>query len=433
MDFIKKSAFITLACMAVLGFTALPCMNISAKESSKQYIVSKDGTGDFMSIQEAVNASADGDTIIIYPGIYEESVEVMGKALNITGIDKNTCVIRSKAYSYRKQPLTIAKGRVSNLTIYGDSATAQEIALYGTPTAEEIDEINASLVGDSWERQKNYKGYAVHIDQNCLYGNEMVFENCKIISENNHCVGIGNRGKSTVRFEGCDIISMGTGSCIFLHNTDSETMGGESSFILKNSTLTSCLCPYVMTFHSLGAKNITYLTFQNVKVSAVAFADKTGYSADNCNSFDVDLIDSLEKSGLIGSTGFSSSMAKVVNVANLETSNEHMINLKQAQITGNYQTVLSKRLPEGINYIGVYTQGNTKSSTGAISNSENNAYNYNGYNALFQPQLPEIKRHVIAIYNHDNISGSGWCGSESMYLSNESYSNTLYEMNVLMR
>ena len=39
------------------------------------------------------------------------------------------------------------------------------------------------------------------------------------------------------------------------------------------------------------------------------------------------------------------------------------------------------------------------------------------------------QRHVIDIYNFSKLIGDGWCGLEHMYLTSESYGNTLIEMN----
>ena len=45
-----------------------------AKEGNV-YIVAQDGTGDFLTIQEGVDAVNSGDTLIICPGVYEENVQ----------------------------------------------------------------------------------------------------------------------------------------------------------------------------------------------------------------------------------------------------------------------------------------------------------------------------------------------------------------------
>jgi len=47
--------------------------------------VKQDGTGDFTVIQEAVNASSDGDTVLIYPGVYFENVDITDKGIVLAG------------------------------------------------------------------------------------------------------------------------------------------------------------------------------------------------------------------------------------------------------------------------------------------------------------------------------------------------------------
>ncbi len=49
--------------------------------TEKTYIVSKDGSGDFTSIQAAINASKPGDTVIIKGGIYDEAIKTKKHAL----------------------------------------------------------------------------------------------------------------------------------------------------------------------------------------------------------------------------------------------------------------------------------------------------------------------------------------------------------------
>ena len=63
--------------------------NFTTIRSPKTWYVDDDGndcTADFTTIQDAVNASIDGDTIIVCSGTYVENV-LVNKSLNITGID----------------------------------------------------------------------------------------------------------------------------------------------------------------------------------------------------------------------------------------------------------------------------------------------------------------------------------------------------------
>lgn len=401
-----KAVLITTAMTLVM---AAVLFDVKAAASNtvktRQYVIAQNGTGDFMTIQEGVDHAADGDTLLIYPGIYTEDVQVMNKEINIVGVSKESCILRYDTAFYRKVPLTMASGSVSNITIYGmNSGIEQE-----GPTQEEIDRINEELVGDSWDRQKNYTGYAVHVDQNCLYGKCMSFTNCRIISENNHCVGIGTRGDAVVSFENCDLVSLGSGSCIFMHDPTSPEVSGDASLIMRNCNMTSYFSPYVMTFQSLYPEyNALYLTFQDVHVRAVAYAESDGYVPVNVNTaLDVETLSMLEQSGALYVTGLSSTAVPLVHELTPVESGKYMEVLEKAVSTSDFSQVMALNLQEGVTYLG-------KSASKEKSSN----------------QKSEGKHQVIAIYNNDNQVGNGWCGMDNAYLTAESFGNTLVEMNV---
>lgn len=378
----------------------------------RQYKIAQDGTGDFRTIQEGVDNASDGDTLVVYPGIYTEAVQVMGKEVHIIGLSKDLCIIQYDAASYRKSPLTVGAGRIANLTIYGmDSGVGQPVL-----TQEEIAAINAEIVGDSWERQKNYKGYAVHVDQNFLYGRRVTFENCRVISENNHCAGIGTRGDSTVLFENCEFISLGGGSCIFLHDPTSVDVSGKAALVMKGCQMTSYLCPYVMTFQSLLPEyNQLELTFQNTRVSAVEFADDGSYVAMDVNtSFDVETLSMLEETGALYAAGLSSSAPKLVHKMTNEEISIYMDAMEKTVEAGSVPQALMPQLAEGITRIGYHETEETKETK---------------EQDRLAPSL--LKHHVIAIYNRSNLAGNGWCGLDNAVLTADSYGNTLVEMNTV--
>lgn len=378
----------------------------------RQYKIAQDGTGDFRTIQEGVDNASDGDTLVVYPGIYTEAVQVMGKEVHIIGLSKDLCIIQYDAASYRKSPLTVGAGRIVNLTINGmDSGVGQPVL-----TQEEIAAINAEIVGDSWERQKNYKGYAVHVDQNFLYGRRVTFENCRVISENNHCAGIGTRGDSTVSFENCEFISLGGGSCIFLHDPTSVDVSGKAALVMKGCQMTSYLCPYVMTFQSLLPEyNQLELTFQNTRVSAVEFADDGSYVAMDVNSsFDVETLSMLEETGALYAAGLSSSAPKLVHKMTNEEISIYMEAMEKTVEAGSVPQALMPQLAEGITRIGYHETEETKETK---------------EQERLAPSL--LKHHVIAIYNRSNLAGNGWCGLDNAVLTADSYGNTLVEMNTV--
>ena len=420
-----KNKWIPLALALVILAAAQPQMTAQAEQpvpegmtvqnntlEKRQYKIAQDGTGDFRTIQEGVDNASDGDTLIVYPGIYTEAVQVMGKEVHIIGLSKDLCIIQYDAASYRKSPLTVGAGRIANLTIYGmDSGVGQPVL-----TQEEIAAINAEIVGDSWERQKNYKGYAVHVDQNFLYGRRVTFENCRVISENNHCAGIGTRGDSTVLFENCEFISLGGGSCIFLHDPTSVDVSGKAALVMKGCQMTSYLCPYVMTFQSLLPEyNQLELTFQNTRVSAVEFADDGSYVAMDVNSsFDVETLSMLEETGALYAAGLSSSAPKLVHKMTNEEISIYMEAMEKTAQAGSVPQALMPQLAEGITRIGYHETEETKETK---------------EQDRLAPSL--LKHHVIAIYNRSNLAGNGWCGLDNAVLTADSYGNTLVEMNTV--
>lgn len=420
-----KNKWIPLALALVILAAAQPQMTAQAEQpvpegmtvqnntlEKRQYKIAQDGTGDFRTIQEGVDNASDGDTLVVYPGIYTEAVQVMGKEVHIIGLSKDLCIIQYDAASYRKSPLTVGAGRIANLTINGmDSGVGQPVL-----TQEEIAAINAELVGDSWERQKNYKGYAVHVDQNFLYGRRVTFENCRVISENNHCAGIGTRGDSTVSFENCEFISLGGGSCIFLHDPTSVDVSGKAALVMKGCQMTSYLCPYVMTFQSLLPEyNQLELTFQNTRVSAVEFADDGSYVAMDVNtSFDVETLSMLEETGALYAAGLSSSAPKLVHKMTNEEISIYMEAMEKTVEAGSVPQALMPQLAEGITRIGYHETEETKETK---------------EQERLAPSL--LKHHVIAIYNRSNLAGNGWCGLDNAVLTADSYGNTLVEMNAV--
>jgi hypothetical protein len=54
------------------------------------YTVKPDGTGDFTYIQQAIGGSVSGDTIVVYPGRYFESISIISKNIYLTSLFKIT-------------------------------------------------------------------------------------------------------------------------------------------------------------------------------------------------------------------------------------------------------------------------------------------------------------------------------------------------------
>lgn len=60
---------------------------VSISATSVTHIVKQDGSGDFSHIQPAIEAANNGDTILVYPGVYVENVDFIGKALTVNSLE----------------------------------------------------------------------------------------------------------------------------------------------------------------------------------------------------------------------------------------------------------------------------------------------------------------------------------------------------------
>ncbi|WP_203267989.1 hypothetical protein [Streptococcus uberis] len=164
----------------------------------------------YATIQSAVDASNDGDTITIYPGTYREAVDARTKLVNLVGVSKKLCILEYPNGAYSKPPLEIAKGSVTNLTI---RATAQ------TKISDEV-----------------AKAYAVHIDFEQQFGYDLKFENVHFINEDYQTLGIGLRNNSSLEFVNC-VIESSNHNAFYCHSQPNSTAGAGQNLLVKNCTI----------------------------------------------------------------------------------------------------------------------------------------------------------------------------------------------------
>ncbi len=64
----------------------LVLFSVSSWLNSTTYHIKQDGTGDFTTTQEGINASANTDTILVYPGTYFENINFIGKNITVASL-----------------------------------------------------------------------------------------------------------------------------------------------------------------------------------------------------------------------------------------------------------------------------------------------------------------------------------------------------------
>ena len=83
--------------LGIVGLLALVISFVNTGEG-RTLTVDIDGSGDHISIQEAINASADGDTIIVKEGIYLENISVT-RSLTLEGAGNGRTIIDQYDYN----------------------------------------------------------------------------------------------------------------------------------------------------------------------------------------------------------------------------------------------------------------------------------------------------------------------------------------------
>ena len=190
----KNSIFTNTLIISILAFIVLTLF-LPETVSAKSLRVRKNGTGDFTTIQAAVNNANSGDTIYIGPGTYVEPVTIVGKTLSLIGSNRSKCIIKYSTADYFNVPLYIQAGEVKNLTIIGHDGQA---------------------------------GYAIHIDNDYQFNRSISFSNCRIVSRNaQQCLGIGTYGNNSISFNNCTFES--NTRVMFYHNTVRPELAGPSA------------------------------------------------------------------------------------------------------------------------------------------------------------------------------------------------------------
>lgn len=81
-------------CIVLLSLTLLfSSVGLTSADANDTIYVDDDGTADYSSIQDAVDAAVDGDTVFVYGGMYEEHVIISSKSISLQGEDKDLTII----------------------------------------------------------------------------------------------------------------------------------------------------------------------------------------------------------------------------------------------------------------------------------------------------------------------------------------------------
>ncbi|RDV15311.1 pectin esterase [Pontibacter diazotrophicus] len=216
----------------------LLCLVLNHVQAQKHdFVVAKDGSGDFLTVQEAINAVPDfrknQTTIHIKNGVYKEKLVLPPSktAVKFVGEDVQKTILTHDDYAAKKNRFGEEMGTTGSTSFYvfGDDFSAENITF----------ENSAGPVGQA---------VAVRVD-----GDKVMFSNCRFLGYQDTLYPHGEKsrqyykncyiegttdfifGWSTAVFEDCEIFSKEGGSYITAASTLEETPYG---FVFLNCRLT---------------------------------------------------------------------------------------------------------------------------------------------------------------------------------------------------
>lgn len=84
-----KKISIVFVCLTLV----LSTVGLTTAVNNDTIYVDDDGGADYTTIQEAIDAASDGDTVFVYSGVYHEHVSIKSKSITLQGENKETTII----------------------------------------------------------------------------------------------------------------------------------------------------------------------------------------------------------------------------------------------------------------------------------------------------------------------------------------------------
>jgi YVTN family beta-propeller protein len=236
-------------------------ISISATASAREIMVDDDSEADFVSIQEAVNNSASGDTIIVRPGTYTENILV-----NTTEL-----TIRSESNNGNAQIKPLNES-VSTFLIEADNVTISGLNITGA--SEDYPKGSIAVSSDMNKLTANI------IENGCIImGSE---SSGNLIAENKIYNGEG------IEFGCCAVNNVVMGNTI--SNCSTGISESDQTLEIRNNRITDCDCGIRLSFASSRIDNNTILNCNiGIKLGDgcdVDIVNNTIMSCADCGIFD---------------------------------------------------------------------------------------------------------------------------------------------------
>ena len=241
-------------CIVIVSITIFVLCFVGTA-SATNWSVDGSGGADFTGIQDAINNAKDGDTILVYSGVYYENV-VVDKSVTLIG---------------NGQPVVDAEGKRSAITL-----TVDRITLVG---------FNATNSGSSWSDV----GIKVTSNNNTITGNNVSNNNGGIFlnhSRNNVITGNNARYNNA---DGIDLESSSNNNTITGNNVSNNNGGGIGLSSSRNNTITgnnvSSNRGGIGLFYSSNNNTITGNNVSNNKEVGIGLYDSSNNNTITGNVF----------------------------------------------------------------------------------------------------------------------------------------------------
>jgi parallel beta-helix repeat protein len=149
---VRLKSFLVIVLTLQLFLSSVAIFHIQSVNAATTLYVNDDGGGDFANIQDAINAAAQGDTIYVYNGTYNEHLTV-NKTLTITGQNRQGTIINGSL----TRPV---------IEIEADNVRISEFTIQNGSAGIDITGHNGTVISNNIIKENRIEGIAVEYCRN---------------------------------------------------------------------------------------------------------------------------------------------------------------------------------------------------------------------------------------------------------------------------
>ncbi len=220
----KKIPMLLSMILLITMIVPIGNFTVSSTPVTADIIVAKDGSGNYKTVQDAVNAASVGDTIYVKNGVYKEVVTISKDGIHLIGESNTATIITYDNYAGKPNDSGGTYGTSGSATFYVKS---QNVTLENIYIENSFDEntntdgkqaVAVYIKGD----RNIIKNCVFVANQDTLYANNgrQYYYKCRIVGDTDFIFGA-----ATAVFDQCDIVSTVKGGYVTAASTDINDYG----------------------------------------------------------------------------------------------------------------------------------------------------------------------------------------------------------------